>query len=114
MKFNRVFRWLIVIAAFEIHLSLRLFAQSIELPNVKFIEPPIREFQINDSLHFHIQTDIPPDKLRARVFWGRKQELVGRVQNAPAKSCVYFPSFVIQFDSANGEVKFGWQFKAYS
>jgi len=95
-------------------LPVKLVAQeSVELPKVTFSEPPVREFDINDSLLLHIKTDVPFNKLQARVFWGTKAGLIDRAKSAPAKSCVYYPSFVVPFQSSNGGVRFGWQFQPY-
>jgi hypothetical protein len=80
---------------------------------VKFKEPAPKEFEINDSLEFIVQSDTPVNKLRARVFWERKKDLIARAEHAPVKGCVYYPSFVVPFQSANGEIKFAWQFRAY-
>ncbi|HLM82218.1 MAG TPA: hypothetical protein VK302_16565 [Terriglobales bacterium] len=112
---NRTPGCLFVLAMLALSFTAASFAQkSIELPNVTFNEPSPREFEINDSLHFHIQSDTPVDKLRARVFWGQKQDLIDRARNAPTKSCVYYSSFVIRFAGSNGEANFGWQFNYYS
>jgi len=83
---------------------------SIQLPNVRFIEPSVREFDADDNLHLHIQSDTPYEKLQVRVFWGSKKDLIDRAKNKPPQSCVYYPSFVKPYASSNGEVRFGWQF----
>ena len=113
MNSTRMLRCLLLLAVTSFSNAAYLIAQ-IDVPNVVFNEPSPREFEINDSLHFHLRSSIPVSQLRARVFWESKRELIDRARNAPPRSCVYYPSFVFGFESANGEVKFGWQFKDYS
>jgi hypothetical protein len=111
MMKDQASHWLRVVI-FGLLFAARSLAQ-IDLPQVAFLEPPLREFEVNDNLHLHLQSDTPFDKLRARVFRGSKKDLIARARNAPSGSCVSYPSFLVRYASSNGEVKFGWQFNYY-
>lgn len=88
--------------------------EAVDVPQVTFQEPSIKVFNLNKQLELQFQSNIPASELRARVFWGGKDELKARAKHAPAGACAYYSSFLINYASENGEVKFGWWFKPYS
>jgi hypothetical protein len=91
-----------------------LVAQGIRLPRVTFNEPPVKIFNINEPLRLDLSSSVDPKQLRARIFWGSKQELIEKAKNSHAGVCVYYPSFTVGYSSRNGEVTFGWVFQPYS
>jgi hypothetical protein len=94
--------------------SLPAYAQDVvDLPRVAFQEPPMKVFNMNEQLELQFNSDIPARELRARVFWGSKEELKERARNIPHGACAYYPTFIVNFASSNGEVKFGWGFSPY-
>jgi hypothetical protein len=82
----------------------------VDIPDIKFSDPDKKTFNLNEQLALHFHADVPKSKLRARVFWESKADLIEKAKSAPPRSCVPYPSFVAGPAGENGAVKFSWFF----